>query len=52
MVGRGRGAQCADPPALQEKSVIKHKAPLNFLKWETEAAPTVARCADAETFAD
>lgn len=44
----GGKSRCADPPALREKSVIKHKAPLNFLKWKTEAAPTVTWCADAD----
>lgn len=44
----GGKSRCADPPALQEKSVIKHKAPLNFLKWKTDAAPTVTWCAGAD----
>lgn len=33
----GGKPQRRDPAAPQEKSVIKHKAPLNFLKWETES---------------
>lgn len=37
-----------DPPALQEKSVIKHEPLLNFLKWGTGLAPTVTWCADSD----